>query len=478
MIGLAHFPEHPKMVITHANFVVSVQQNYQMGPSLLQFCSKLEGATPVDHYITFSMEQEQKARAKTQASGGVAFNDLVGYVEFQTNFRKLARAYRSSLMTLKAFWKLLLHEDISFKRLLDGFAKIEESAKKTDKIFKVLLERYPGDENLYRMYARFLEHVRSDPWTANKFTLTADKMDEEDKSGGSALAQQHEVGSSVGNVNEKTQAVIVIDAAGIMLVANKQAQKLFGYKKTEMEGKNVSMLMPQPFSSRHNGYLRTHINSGKKRILDIVRPVVGLHKNRTVFPMNLGVTKVSGVGGDSVFMGAMRPSIAPPGVIRVWCMMTGSVVSVDDSFCESFGKTYKDVAGRPFQSLTPSFFQILFQFFPSFQFPPKSSPLCSGFGKTYKDVAGCPFQSLTRDPDVILKLLDRAAVASESDFAEGKVQQKGVFVLHNYMDPVEVCMPGFPQPLDCTSCSAFLHFKEGEGITMQAVKALPPSIVE
>eukprot|EP00983_Pelagomonas_calceolata_P109128 1159524-Pelagomonas_calceolata.AAC.7 len=54
----------------------------------------------------------------------------------------LARAYRASLMTLKAFWTALLHEDIEFKRLVDAFAKIEASAKRTDKVFKVLLERW------------------------------------------------------------------------------------------------------------------------------------------------------------------------------------------------------------------------------------------------------------------------------------------------------------------------------------------------
>eukprot|EP00983_Pelagomonas_calceolata_P109122 1159524-Pelagomonas_calceolata.AAC.1 len=89
----------------------------------------------------------------------------------------------------------------------------------------------------------------------------------------------------------------------------------------------------------------------------------------------------------------------------------------------------------------------------------------SGFGKTYKDVAGRPFQSLTRDPDVILKLLDRAAAARESDFLEGKIQQKGIFVLHNYMDPVEVSIFCLPQPLTCINrgvanryfCAARVH---------------------
>lgn len=46
-------------------------------------------------------------------------------------------------------------------------------------------------------------------------------------------------------------------------MANRLALKLLGYKKTDLEGKNVSMIMPPPFSHRHNGYLRTHISSGE-----------------------------------------------------------------------------------------------------------------------------------------------------------------------------------------------------------------------
>jgi PAS domain S-box-containing protein len=44
--------------------------------------------------------------------------------------------------------------------------------------------------------------------------------------------------------------------------------KMFGYRKGELEGKNVSMLMPQPYSGRHNGYLRNFQTSGVPKILD------------------------------------------------------------------------------------------------------------------------------------------------------------------------------------------------------------------
>lgn len=49
--------------------------------------------------------------------------------------------------------------------------------------------------------------------------------------------------------------------------------QMFGYKKGEVEGKNVSILMPQPFSNKHNTFLRNYTTTGKAKILDQVREV-------------------------------------------------------------------------------------------------------------------------------------------------------------------------------------------------------------
>jgi PAS domain S-box-containing protein len=48
---------------------------------------------------------------------------------------------------------------------------------------------------------------------------------------------------------------------------------MFGYQHGQLEGKNVSLLMPQPFSGRHNGYLRNYQTTGKAKILDTLREV-------------------------------------------------------------------------------------------------------------------------------------------------------------------------------------------------------------
>ena len=37
----------------------------------------------------------------------------------------------------------------------------------------------------------------------------------------------------------------------------------WGYKRGELEGKNVIVLMPQPFSGKHNTFLRNYINGGE-----------------------------------------------------------------------------------------------------------------------------------------------------------------------------------------------------------------------
>jgi len=64
------------------------------------------------------------------------------------------------------------------------------------------------------------------------------------------------------------------------LVLTQGAVDLFGYTKRELEGGNVSMLMPQPFSQRHPSYLSRYTSTGDPHILDTPQQVVAIHKVR------------------------------------------------------------------------------------------------------------------------------------------------------------------------------------------------------
>lgn len=86
--------------------------------------------------------------------------------------------------------------------------------------------------------------------------------------------------------------IITINERGIIERLNNAAALLFGYSKSEVEGQNVSMLMPSPHRESHNQYLNNYHHSGQARIIGIGRQVEGLRKDGSTFPFWLAVSEV------------------------------------------------------------------------------------------------------------------------------------------------------------------------------------------
>jgi two-component system sensor kinase FixL len=61
-------------------------------------------------------------------------------------------------------------------------------------------------------------------------------------------------------------AMIVIDERGIMQSFSTAAVRQFGWEPDEVIGKNVSMLMPDPYRTQHDGYLDRYMTTGERRI--------------------------------------------------------------------------------------------------------------------------------------------------------------------------------------------------------------------
>lgn len=86
--------------------------------------------------------------------------------------------------------------------------------------------------------------------------------------------------------------IITIDDKGRVESLNPAAQKLFGYSLDEVMGNNISMLMPEPDRSAHDGYINRYQRTGEKRIIGKGREVLGLRKDGTTFPFRLAVSEV------------------------------------------------------------------------------------------------------------------------------------------------------------------------------------------
>jgi two-component system, LuxR family, sensor kinase FixL len=100
-------------------------------------------------------------------------------------------------------------------------------------------------------------------------------------------------------------AMIVIDTRGVMQSFSATAEKLFGYTPAEAIGRNVSILMPEPYAAQHDGYLARYLATGERRIIGLGRLVVGQRKDGSTFPMELAVGEMR-LGDRRFFTGFVR----------------------------------------------------------------------------------------------------------------------------------------------------------------------------
>ena len=100
-------------------------------------------------------------------------------------------------------------------------------------------------------------------------------------------------------------AIITIDEQGIVQALNPAAIRLFGHAPTEVIGRNVSMLMPEPHRSEHDGHLERYRRTGERRIIGIGREVMGMRKDGTTFPADLAISEVV-LGSHRIFTGIIR----------------------------------------------------------------------------------------------------------------------------------------------------------------------------
>jgi PAS domain S-box-containing protein len=100
-------------------------------------------------------------------------------------------------------------------------------------------------------------------------------------------------------------AIISIDAVGTIESINAATERLFGYAAAELISQNVKLLMPEPYRSEHEGYIRQYRHTGRKKIIGLGREVTGRRKDGSTFPMHLSVSEYE-IEGKRHFAGIVH----------------------------------------------------------------------------------------------------------------------------------------------------------------------------
>lgn len=100
-------------------------------------------------------------------------------------------------------------------------------------------------------------------------------------------------------------AMVVIDEAGLIQDFSPAAERLFGWSQAEAAGRNVNLLMPNPYREAHDAYLQRYYGTGERRIIGTGRVVVGERRDGSTFPMELAVGEMR-IDGRRYFTGFIR----------------------------------------------------------------------------------------------------------------------------------------------------------------------------
>ncbi|PKH04387.1 hypothetical protein CXF72_01195 [Psychromonas sp. MB-3u-54] len=106
-------------------------------------------------------------------------------------------------------------------------------------------------------------------------------------------------------LNTVVDGIITMNEDGIVESINPATEHIFGYSAAEVVGHNIKMLMPEPYRSQHDGYIKHHDAKDESKIIGINREFEGKRKDGSIFPMELGVSKVL-LGKKKLFTGVVR----------------------------------------------------------------------------------------------------------------------------------------------------------------------------
>ena len=164
-------------------------------------------------------------------------------------------------------------------------------------------------------------------------------------------------------IETAVNGIVIIDASGTVTTVNRSVEKLFGYERAELIGRNVNLLMPEPDRSRHDGYIANYLNTGDAKIIGIGRQVRGRRKDGATFPMNLAISEIN-LGGERFFAGIIQDlselqqerdfisaTLDTAGALIVVLDPRGQIVRFNRGCQAATGYTQAEMLGLPFWNL-------------------------------------------------------------------------------------------------------------------------------
>lgn len=106
-------------------------------------------------------------------------------------------------------------------------------------------------------------------------------------------------------VESSPYAIIMADATGNIVFANRQSEALFGYPLKELIGQPIDLLVPDRVRGRHAEYRNDFAARPSTRPMGSGRDLYARRKDGSEVPVEIGLTTLNGTAGDALVLASI-----------------------------------------------------------------------------------------------------------------------------------------------------------------------------
>jgi PAS domain S-box-containing protein len=167
-------------------------------------------------------------------------------------------------------------------------------------------------------------------------------------------------------VEASPSGMVLVDQAGTIVLVNHHIEEQFGYRREELIGRSIDMLVPAAAQATHAADRARYLEQPISRPMGRGRELHGLRKDRTEFVVEIGLNPVRTADGlfvlasivditerkraEEQFRAAVEAS--PNGMLMV--DGNGVIVLVNAQIEKQFGYSREELLGQPVEMLLPA----------------------------------------------------------------------------------------------------------------------------
>jgi PAS domain S-box-containing protein len=213
--------------------------------------------------------------------------DIKKLIDLESRFNTLEHTMMDSVKSYSKLIKEIDHDQVSLKQIKLYMNDFSASVERVKYLFS-----QGGSNNNPRTISSFICFqlaILQNPEEAKRWSKTLQrKVDQM-----SHLRRQDKIFFDEELMYDEESTLIQVGALkenlGRIINPNKGIERLFGYRRGQLIGKNINLVIPSDLAIIHQAFLETYIRTGKNKILYKEQHLYGIHKNGNLVQIGLSV---------------------------------------------------------------------------------------------------------------------------------------------------------------------------------------------